>query len=275
MNDSKYTVITSEENRWLPNFRDHWVSRHLIRALIIRNLNVRYRNTILGPTWIILQPVLQMAVYTIIFGIWARIDSGGIPFAVHLMTGLILVIFTTRIIGESSTLIRSYQPIIQKVYVPKLALIYVVVGSALFDFILSIFIMAFFAMLFGVYPGENLHFALIAILLTILLSISFAIWFAALGIRYGDVSFIVPVVGMLITYLSPMIYPITMVPDQYLDIYALNPMVGIMTFWRWGYMGLDPFYPWMLAVSIIQIIVFTVTGLIYFSRTEKTFNDFL
>lgn len=269
------TVIEAKNERWLPDLDELWQFRHLIHSLTIRNVRVRYKNTALGTLWIMLQPLLQMAVYTLVFGLWARIPVGDIPFAVHVLTGLVLLFFLTRVISESGNAIRANQALTRKVYFPKMVLPIVIIGSALVDLLIAVGVMVVITLAFGVVPAWTVIFAPFFVLLLILWAFALSVWFTALGIRFRDLTLLVPVITMLMMYLSPVIYPVTLVPEQYLPIYALNPMVGILTGWRWAVVGLEPFHFWTVWIAIGEIFVIGVTGLLYFIRTERNFNDFL
>jgi lipopolysaccharide transport system permease protein len=269
------TIIRPESDRWLPDLKEVWRFRHLIRALINRNVRVRYKNTALGAFWIMLQPLLQMAVYTLIFGLWARIPVGDIPFAVHVISGIVLLFFLNRVISESANAVRANQALTRKVYFPKLVLPIVISGSALADLAVATLVMAVIMALFGIAPAMTVLLAPAFLLLLLAWAFSLGLWFTALGIRFRDLTLLIPVITMLMMYLSPVIYPLTIVPEQFLPIYALNPMVGILTGWRWAVIGLEPFYPWMVAISVAEIAVIGITGMLYFTRTERNFNDYI
>lgn len=269
------TIIKPSNSRYLPDLLELWDFRHLLYALVWRNVRVRYRNTALGTLWIMLQPLLQMLVYTLIFGLWARIPVGDMPYSVHVLSGLVLVFFLNRIIGESTNAVHSNQSLTKKVYFPKIILPSVITISSAIDLTVAMGLLFIIMALQGVYPLATILYVPCLLLILLGWGFTLGIWFSALGIRFADITLITPIVTMLMMFMSPIIYPLTMVPQSILPIYALNPMVGIVTGFRWAVLGVEPFYPWTLAISIGEILILGVLGLIYFARTERHFNDYL
>lgn len=268
-------IIKPGSSRYLPDLRELWDFRHFLRVLVWRNVRVRYRNTALGAVWIMLQPLLQMLVYTLIFGLWARIPVGDMPYSVHVLSGLVLVFFLNRIIGESANAVRNNQMLTKKVYFPKLILPSTSTISSVIDLAVALVLLFVIMAIQGVFPQATVVYAPIFLLILIAWGFTLGIWFAALGIRFVDIAMITPIVTMLMMFMSPIIYPLTLVPENLLPIYALNPMVGIVTGFRWAVLGVEPFYLWTIAVSIGEILVLGLLGLIYFVRTERYFNDYL
>ena len=273
--DSAVTIIEPQFDRYFPDSDELWRFRNLFNALVWRNIRVRYKNTALGAFWILLQPLLQMLVYTMIFGIWARIPVKNIPYSIHVLSGLVLVFFLTRVLGESANIIRANQSLTRKVYFPKLILPIVLTASAIVDLGVALILLTAIMLVQGVFPSITVVLAPVFLIILIGWAFALSLWFSALGIRFRDVTLIVPVMNMLMMYMSPIIYPITIVPDYLLPIYALNPMVGIVTGFRWAVLGVEPFYLWTLVISLVEIVVFGLAGLVYFVRTERNFNDFL
>ena len=273
--DSEVTIIEPGTNRYLPDMKELWRFRNLFYALVWRNVRIRYKNTALGAVWILLQPLLQMLVYTLIFGLWARIPVGDIPYSVHVLSGLVLLFFLNRIITESANVVRGNQSLTRKVYFPKLILPCTVTASAMVDLCVTQLLLFIIMTVQGVTPEATIVLAPIFLLLVVFWAFALSLWFSALGIRFRDLTLLIPVMTMLMMYMSPVIYPITIVPEYLLPIYALNPMVGIVTGFRWAVLGIEPFYPWMLGVTVAETLLVGITGLIYFVRTERSFNDFL
>ena len=273
--DSEVTIIEPGTNRYLPDMKELWRFRNLFYALVWRNVRIRYKNTTLGAVWILLQPFLQMLVYTLVFGLWARIPVGDIPYSVHVLSGLVLLFFLNRIITESANVVRGNQSLTRKVYFPKLILPCTVTASAMVDLCVTQLLLLIIMTVQGVTPEATIVLAPIFLLLVVFWAFALSLWFSALGIRFRDLTLLIPVMTMLMMYMSPVIYPITIVPEYLLPIYALNPMVGIVTGFRWAVLGIEPFYPWMLGVTVVETLVVGITGLVYFVRTERSFNDFL
>ncbi len=271
-----HTVITAGEYGRFGDFDEIWRYRHLLFTLVNRNVRVRYKNTALGMGWIVLQPGLQMLVYTLVFGIWARLPTGNIPYSVFVLSGLVQVFFINGIILGSAGAVRGNQGVSKKVYFPKSILPFVVILSSLVDYGVQFLLLLVIMALSGVFPSPNIIWFPFIFASLIMMLLGLSLWFTALGVRFRDVTLALPAISMLITFLSPVIYPITMVPEKYLTLYAwLNPFVGYVTALKWSIIGVEPFHPWMLGVSTSIAFVLLVTGFWFFVRTERDFNDYL
>lgn len=268
-------VIEPGTDRWWPDFRELHRFRNLLRALVWRNVRVRYKNTAFGMFWILLQPFLQMLIYTVIFGVWARIPVAEIPYSIHVLSGLVLIFFVNRVLSESSNVVRANQNLTKKVYFPKLILPCVVVTASSADLLVSMLLLGAMMLVMKVPAHVTVLCVPLVLLWLVAWSFVISVWFAALGIRFRDLTMITPVLSMLMMYLSPVIYPISIVPEALLPIYSLNPMVGIVTTFRWALLGIEPLYVTAMVISVIEIVVLGVLGLVLFVRTEQSFNDFL
>lgn len=269
------TIIEPQREAYLPDLQELWGFRNLYRSLVWRNFKVRYRNATLGAFWVILQPLLVMTIFTLVFGRLAALQVKGIPYSLLLLSGLILLFFMNRVISESMNIIRTEANLTRKVYFPKLLLPLAVVTSAAVDLVVMAALLLAMMLARGIWPEPQAFMALGYLLLLLGLGIAFSVALAALGIRFMDLLLFMPLVTLLLTYLSPIIYPITFVPEHLLHYYALNPMVGIVNGFRWALFGIEPFYPWMGLQSLAVILVLGLAGLVYFVRTERDFNDLL
>lgn len=269
------TIIQPHSDQFWPNFPELYRFRGLLAALVSRNVRVRYKNTALGAVWVLLSPLMQMLVYTLIFGFWARIPVHGIPYSVHVLSGLVLAFFFNRVLAESANVIRANQSLTRKVYFPKLILPITLTASAVVDLVIALGLLFVIMLIQGVHPGIRAFLAPLFLLALLGWAFACGVWLAALGIRFRDVALLTPILTMLLMYLSPIVYPLTAVPERYQMIYALNPMVGIVTGFRWSLLGVEPFYPQMILISVAESVLIGLYGLIYFVRTERTFNDFL
>jgi lipopolysaccharide transport system permease protein len=268
-------IITPDNRRYVPDFQELWDFRHLLYALVWRNIRVRYRNSALGAVWIALQPLLRMLIYTLIFGLWARIPVGDLPYSIHVLSGLVLVFFLNRIIAESANAVRANQSLTRKVYFPKLILPCVLTISSLTDLCVALVLLLVIMAIQGVFPNATVLLAPLFLLALLGWGFTLGIWLTALGIRFVDIVQVTPILTTLMMFMSPIIYPITMVPESLLPIYALNPMVGIVTGFRWAVLGIEPFYAWTIVLSVGETLILGLTGMLYFVRTERNFNDYL
>lgn len=273
---SSHRVISAGDRKRFGDFEEIWRFRHLLFTLVKRNVSVRYKNTAMGMFWIVLQPGLQMGVYTLIFGIWARLPTEGVPYAVFVLSGLVQVAFINGIINGSAGAVRSNQGVSKKVYFPKSILPFVVILTSLVDYGVQLVLLVAVMAINGVAPTANIIYLPFIFLSLLMMLVGLSLWFTALGVRYRDVTLALPAVSMLITFLSPVIYPITLVPAHLHAIYAtVNPFVGYVTALKWSIVGVEPFYPWMLGISSLYAVFFLITGFLFFVRTERDFNDYL
>jgi homopolymeric O-antigen transport system permease protein len=268
-------IEANDGNHW-PDRAELWRFRHLLYTLVERNVKVRYKNTGLGLFWMVLQPGLQVLIYTLIFGVFARLPTGGVPYAVFVLSGLFQIFFINTVISGSAGSVRANQGVSKKIYFPKLILPAVVIASALVDYGLHLLLLlAVMALNSFLPPLQILLLPLILLSLCVML-LGLSFWFTALGVRYRDVTLLMPSISMLIMYLSPVVYPITLVPVSYQPLYAmLNPFVGFITALKWCLVGAQPFHPWMLFYSIGASVVILIGGFFFFIRTERSFNDYL
>lgn len=269
------TVIEPLAAPYFPDLRELWGFRNLFKSLVWRNFRVRYRNTALGVAWVILQPLALMFAFVQVFGIWAGFDVGDIPYSIHALSGLVILFFINRIISLSVNVVRENQSLTRKVYFPKLVLPCSLVTSELADLAVGIALLLFIMLVMGIYPAPTAPLALVFLGLLFAWGFALSVLLAALGIRFRDLSMIVPIFMLVQMYLTPIIYPLTDVPPENLIAYSLNPLVGIVSGFRWAMFGTQPFFPWMVGISVIETVVLGLFGLVYFTRTERDFNDFL
>ena len=268
-------VIEPRSNTIFPDWRELWAFRNLFRALVWRNFKVRYRNTALGVMWVVLQPLTMMLVFTMVFGLWVRMPLGDIPYSIHILTGLVLVFFINRVISESVNIIRSNQALTGKVYFPKLILPFALVAATIVDLVVMLAVLLLIMAMQGVYPSPRLLMLCYFLGLLVAWGVALSVCLAALGIRYRDLFFFMPIINLMLMYLAPVVYPITLVPEKYLPLLALNPLVGIVNGFRWALLDTQPFHMWLSYIALAEIALMGLLGLIYFMRTEYSFNDFL
>ena len=269
------TIIEPRKQAYLPDLQELWDYRNLFRSLVWRNFKLRYRHATLGTAWVILQPLLMMALFTVIFGAIAAMQVRNIPYSLHLLSGLILVFFLNRVTGDSLDVIRSNANLTRKVYFPKLLLPVAVVIAAVVDLVVMVLVLLAIMLMQGILPEPQFFLAFVYMGALVLWGLAASIGLAALGIRFRDLMLFMPLVTLLLTYLAPIIYPLTFVPEDKLIYYALNPMVGIVNGFRWTVFGIEPFYPWMGLMSLAITCVLGAIGLVHFVRTEQDFNDLL
>lgn len=268
-------LVIEPAGRWPTiDLRELWAYRGLFTFLVWRDVKVRYAQTVLGAGWAILQPVLTMLVFTVIFGTFAGIPSDGAPYAVFSLAALVpWTYFSTALAGASNSLVSSSN-LITKVYFPRLVIPVAPVLAGLVDFAIAFVILLLVMLGYGIVPGL-LALPVLALLVfaAMLTAAGVGCWLAALNIQYRDVKYVTPFLVQVWMYASPVVYPMSMVPERYRALYALNPLAGIIEGFRAALLGTGEI-PWpMIGVSLGAGVVLFVSGAIYFRRMERVFAD--
>ncbi|HSR31159.1 MAG TPA: ABC transporter permease [Anaerolineae bacterium] len=252
--------------------RDLWRYRELIYFLTWRDVKVRYKQTVLGATWAILQPVLTMLIFSIIFGELARLPSEGIPYPIFTYTALLpWQLFAFALLNSSNSLVGS-QNLVSKVYFPRLVIPIASVLPALVDFAISFLVLAGMMLYYGVPLTVRALSLPLFLGLAMLTALAVGIWLSALNVEYRDVRYIVPFLTLFWQYATPVAYSSTLIPPQWRVIYGLNPMTGVVEGFRWALLGKGEIGD-LLGVSVGIVALLLVTGLAYFRRMEASFAD--
>jgi lipopolysaccharide transport system permease protein len=255
------------------NWRELWQHRELLYFLVWRDLKVRYKQTVLGVVWAVLQPVLTTIVFTIIFGRLAKLSSDGVPYPVFTLAALLPWQLFMRAVGTGSQSLVANQNLITKVYFPRLLIPMASIAGGVVDFGIGLLIL--FAMM--IYYRVTLSWAFMALplffVLTLVVSLGVSLWLAALNVRFRDVAQIIPFLTQIWFYATPIAYSISLVPSLLLPLYGLNPMVGVIEGFRWSLFGQSPDALAAILISIVVSLVLLVTGLAFFQRVEDTFAD--
>jgi lipopolysaccharide transport system permease protein len=269
------TLVIEPVGRWPKvDLRELWAYRGLFGFLVWRDIKVRYAQTVLGAGWAILQPVLTMLVFTVIFGGFAKIPSDGVPYAVFSLAALVpWTYFSTALSGASNSLVSSTH-LITKVYFPRLVIPFAPVLAGLVDFAIAFVILLAVALAYGIVPGA-LSLVVVPVLVVAMAATAAGVgcWLAALNIQYRDVKYVTPFLVQVWMYASPVVYPMSLVPEKYRAIYALNPMVGIIEGFRSVLLGTGPVSWPMLGFSLLTGGVLFVSGALYFRGVERVFAD--
>jgi lipopolysaccharide transport system permease protein len=249
-----------------------WRYRELIYFLTWRDVKVRYKQTALGAAWAILQPVLTMLIFSIIFGELARLPSDGIPYPIFTYTALLpWQLFAFSLANSSNSLVGS-QNLVSKVYFPRLVIPIASILPALVDFAISFVVLAGMMAFYRV-PLTPRVLALPLLLgLAMMTALAVGIWLSALNVEYRDVRYVVPFLTLFWQYATPVAYSSSLIPDQWRLLYGLNPMTGVVEGFRWALLGKGDAGT-LLWVSVGIVGLLLVTGLTYFRRMETSFAD--
>lgn len=246
--------------------------RELLLFLTWRDILVRYKQTVLGVAWAVLQPVFMMLVFTVIFGKLAKIDSEGFPYAVYVYAGLLPWTFFSTAVGQSGLSLVNQQNLLTKIYFPRLFVPTASVGAGLVDLAISFVVYGLILAVYGVVPSVGIVWLPLLTLLTVLAALGFGYTLAALTVSYRDFRFLIPFMLQAMMYISPVVYPVNLVPDRYHWLLAINPMAGIIDAFRAAILG-TPWNVTTLSVSGSVTVVLFLFGLFFFRKTERRFAD--
>lgn len=268
------TTIRPAHGWQVLNLRELWEHRELLYYLTWRDVLVRYKQAALGVAWAILQPLITMLVYTIIFSKLARVPSEGIPYPVFFYTAMLPWTFFSGAVGRAGTSLVSNANLLSKVYFPRLIIPTSAVAAGLVDFAISLLVFSGLMLWFHV----PLRWAMLTlpffILLAVVASLALGIWLAACNVRYRDVQAMVPFLLQILMYASPVVYSPAMVPAGVLrTVYSLNPLVGVIQGFRWALAGGKAPDAVMLFAATGLVLLLLFAGLCYFDRVESTFAD--
>jgi lipopolysaccharide transport system permease protein len=254
------------------DLRELWLYRELLYFLIWRDVKVRYKQAALGMGWVVLQPLLTTLIFTVFLGGLARVPSDGAPYLLFVYLGLLPWNFFSSAVNISGQSLVGNANLITKVYFPRVLIPMAAVGARFVDLGVSLVILAALMLYYGVAPTAGLLLMPLPIALAALLALACGMLAAALNVRYRDVGAVLPVLIQLCMYVSPVLYPVSMVPERWRGLYSLNPLVGIIEGFRASVLG-RPFDRQSLAVSALFTVVLLVCSPFLFRRAEKGFAD--
>ena len=247
--------------------------RELLFFLVWRDLKVRYKQTILGVAWAVLQPLLTMLVFALFFGRLARVPSDGVPYSLFAYTGLVpWTFFATGLTMASNSLVGSAN-LITKVYFPRLTIPLATVLAALVDLALAFPLLFGLMWWHGVWPTAQVVWLPVFIALAFATALGVGLWLSALNVHFRDVRHVVPFLTQLWMFATPIAYPSSLLPEQWRTLYALNPMVGVVEGFRWALLGANTRPGPMILVSSLAAVTLLVSGAFFFRRMERTFAD--
>lgn len=256
------------------NLNDLWVYRELVFFMIWRDIKVRYKQTLLGAAWAVLQPFLTMVVFTVFFGNLAKVPSDGVPYPIFTYTALLPWQLFSKALQDAARSLVSNRHMITKVYFPRLVLPLSSIISGLVDFAIA-FIVLLGMMVFYKTPlrWEMLTLPLF-LMLALVTALGVGLWFSALNVLYRDIAYVMPFLAQFWMFITPVVYPASMIPEKWSFIYYLNPMTGVVEGFRWALLGTHTTLPTeMVIISILISFVILITGLFYFRRMERLFAD--
>jgi lipopolysaccharide transport system permease protein len=255
------------------DLQEIWNYRELLYFLVWREVKVRYKQAALGVAWAVLQPLMTMLIFTVVFGNFAKIPSDGLPYPVFAYAALLPWSYFAEAISRSGMSVVSDTNLVRKVYFPRLIMPLASVMTPVVDFCLSFLLLLCMMAWYHVIPTWGVILLPFFLLLALLTALSVGLWLSALNVRYRDVRFTIPFLVQFWMYASPVAYPVSLVPEQWRLLFNLNPMVGVIEGFRWALLGkASPDFQ-VIAISTIGVLVLLIGGLLFFKRMERTFAD--
>jgi lipopolysaccharide transport system permease protein len=267
-------IVIEPSRSWLRlDLGDLWRYRELLFFLAWRDIKVRYKQTLLGAAWAVIQPLLTMIIFSVIFGQLAGLPSEGIPYPVFTYTALLpWQLFAFALTQSSNSLVGS-QNLVSKVYFPRLVIPIASVLPGLVDFFISFLVLMGLMAFYGIPLTARLLVLPALLLLALMTAMAVGLWLSALNVEYRDVRYVVPFLTQFWMYATPIAYSGTLIPEKWRLLYALNPLTGVVEGFRWALLGKSDGIGAMIWISAAMVVLLLVSGLIYFKRMEDTFAD--
>lgn len=250
-----------------------WRFRELLFFLTWRDIKVRYKQTFFGAAWALLQPLLLMAIFSLVLGRLAGVPSGGVPYPIFAFTALIpWTLFSQSLQGASNSLVDNAN-LVSKVYFPRLLLPLSSTLSFLLDFAIALGLLAVMLIFFGADTGAAILWLPVFTIQAVVTALAAGIWLSALNAKFRDVKYAIPFVAQLWLFASPVGYPSSLIPSNWQTIYALNPMAGVVEGFRWALLGSQPPAAVMMLISGAVTLIALAAAIVYFQQVERTLAD--
>ena len=268
------TILKPAKGISMINLRDLWLYRELVYFFTWRDLKVRYKQTMLGVSWAVLQPFLTMVVFSIFFGGLAEVPSDGVPYPIFSFTALLPWQMFSNALSVASRSMVQNRHMITKIYFPRIILPLSSVLGGLVDFAIAFVILAGMMWFYKISPTANIWLLPLLLLLTLITALGVGLWLSALNVLYRDVNYVTPFLTQFWLFITPIAYPASLLPDKWRMVYALNPMTGVVEGFRWALLGTEQSIDaTTMAISVGISLILLISGLIYFRRTERLFAD--
>lgn len=278
-NDSWHLTIRPQSGLFQVNLKDIWRYRDLLRMFVKRDVITVYKQTILGPVWYVVQPILTTAIYVLVFGRIAKLSTDGLPMILFYLAGIVIWNYFSESFNLTSQTFVKNQQIFGKVYFPRLIMPLANVASGLIKFLIQFgfFLVIYFYFIFSgnpaIHPNIYILFTPVLVLLMAGLGLGFGIIFTSLTTKYRDLTFLIKFGVQLLMYASPVIYPVSTIPDKYKIYILANPLTSILEGFKYAFLGAGTFSWLHIGYSALFTVVVLFAGILIFNRTEKTFMD--
>lgn len=256
------------------NLRDLWVYRELVYFMVWRDVKVKYKQTLLGMAWAVIQPVMTMLVFTFLFGKVAKLPTDGIPYPVFSFTALLPWGLFTTALNQGSRSLVAHNNMVTKIYFPRLILPLASVLSGVVDFAIAFVILVVLMFYYQVTPAWHLLWTLpLLLIMTVVTALGVALWLSAINVKYRDVNQALPFLTQFWLFATPVAYSASVISAKWQLVYSLNPMAGVVNGFRWALLGSGNGPDLSFWVSALISVVILISGLFYFRSMEKTFAD--
>ncbi|MEK6715526.1 MAG: ABC transporter permease [Candidatus Omnitrophota bacterium] len=271
--NSNITIIEPKKGLVAVDLKELWNYRELLYFLTKRDIKVRYKQTILGGLWAIIQPVFTMVVFTIFFGRMAKMPSNDIPYPIFVYAGLLPWTYFANALSASGESLVGSANLITKVYFPRLIVPTAASLAGLLDFFIAMLVLLGMMVYYQLVPSFQILLFPFLLGLTFLCAVGAGLWLSALNVQYRDIRYVIPFLIQIWMFVSPVIYPMSLVPEKYHWLLALNPMAGVIGAFRSSLLGHHPIDWTLLGISSLIIVIILLSGVYYFRKMERTFAD--
>jgi lipopolysaccharide transport system permease protein len=272
---TKECIIRPQKGLIFVDFRELWEFRDILWAFVNKNISARYRQSLLGVTWVVLKPLINMAIFTVLFGKLAKFPSDGIPYPIFVFSGLIPWTYFSSALGGGTSSLVSNSGLISKIYFPRVMLPMSTNISNLLDLGISLLILFVLMLFYKIKLQIMIVFVPLLILALLLTALGPGFFFGALNVKYRDVGQVISFITQAWMYLTPVLYPVSLIPERYRLWAYFNPMTGITDAFRVCMLGHTAINAVGLMISLMMTTVILIGGLIYFKKTERTFADII
>jgi lipopolysaccharide transport system permease protein len=269
-----HVIVVKPSKGWISlKLKELWEYRELLYFMAWRDIKVRYKQTVLGAAWAIIQPFFTMVIFSIFFGRLAKVPSDGLPYPIFAYAALVPWTFFANGLNQASNSLVGSANLIKKVYFPRLVVPISSVISGVVDFVLAFAVLLGMMLFYGFAPTVNILWLPLFILLIFVTALGVGFWLSALNVQFRDVRYTVPFLTQFWLFATPIAYPSSLLSEPWRTLYGINPMVGVVEGFRWALLGTDTAPGAIILVSSLVAFALLVGGAFYFRRLERSFAD--
>jgi lipopolysaccharide transport system permease protein len=274
MPSDSHVIVVKPSKGWISlKLKELWEYRELLYFMAWRDIKVRYKQTVLGAAWAIIQPFFTMVVFSIFFGKLARVPSDDLPYPIFAYAALVPWTFFANGLNQASNSLVGSANLIKKVYFPRLVVPISSVISGVVDFVLAFAVLLGMMLFYGILPTVNILWLPLFVLLIFVTALGVGFWLSALNVQFRDVRYTVPFLTQFWLFATPIAYPSSLLSEPWRTLYGINPMVGVVEGFRWALLGTDTAPGAIILVSSMVALALLVGGAFYFRRLERSFAD--